>query len=136
MHRDDAPSNVQQSSPAADPWAYLAKAQREEVLSDVSAAEEKQRPTIEPSRRPADARGPSRQEERAFIHALSQALERMRCLVWEIRLVATEQQRIVEGLCQVVQEYDQLLQQQLECTTPRDDTGGDSLTEPDRVSSA
>jgi hypothetical protein len=48
--------------------------------------------------------------------------------------VATEQQRIVEGLCQVVQEYDLLLQQ--ECTTPRDDTGGDSLTVPDRVSSA
>ena len=135
MHRDDSPSNVQQSSPAADPWAYLAKAQREEVLADVSAAEEPQRPIIEPSRRPADARGPSRQEERAFLHALSQALERMRCLVWEIRLVATEQQRIVEGLSQVVQEYDQLLLQR-ECTTPRDDTGGDGLTVPDRVSSS
>jgi hypothetical protein len=134
MYRDNAPSNVQQSSPAADPWAHLAKAQREEVLSDVSAAAEQQRPIIEPSRRSADARGPSRQEERAFIHTLSQALDRMRCLVWEIRLVATEQQRIVEGLCQVVQEYDLLLQQ--ECTTPRDDTGGDSLTVPDRVSSA
>ena len=134
MHRDDYPSNVQQSSPAADPWAYLAEAQRE-VLSDVSAAAEKQRPIIEPSRRPADARGPSRQEERAFIHALSQALERMRCLVWEIRSVATEQQRIVEGLCQVVQEYDQLLQKQ-ECTTPRDDTGGGGSTVLDRVSSA
>ena len=134
MHRDDAPSNVQQSSPVAEPWAYLAKAQREEVLSDVSAAEEQQRPIIEPSRRPADARGPSRQEERAFLHALSQALDRMGCLVWEIRLVATEQQRIVEELCQVVQEYDQQLQQ-LERATPRDDTGGDSLTVPDRVSS-
>ena len=135
MHRDGYPSSVQQSSPAADSWAYLTEAQRE-VLSDISAASEKQRPIIEPSQRPADARIPSRQEERVFIHALSQALDRMRCLVWEIRLVATEQQRIVEGLCQVVQEYDQLLQQQLECTTPRDDTGGDSLTVPDRVSSA
>jgi hypothetical protein len=135
MHRDDYPSNVQQSSPAADPWADLAEAQRE-VLSDVSAAAEQQRPIIEPSRRPSDEHGTFRQEERAFIHTLSQALERMRCLVWEIRLVATEQQRIVEGLCQVVQEYDQLLQQQLECTTPRDDTGGDGLTVPDRVSSA
>src|SRR5438128_5919233 len=133
MHRDDAPSNVQQSAPAADPWAYLTEAQRE-VLSDVSAAAEPQRPIIEPSRRPADARIPSRQEERAFLHALSQALERMRCLVWEIRFVATEQQRMVEGLSQVVQEYDQLLQQQ-ECTTPRDDTG-DDLTVQDRVSSA
>ena len=134
MHRDDSPSNVQQSSPAADPWAYLAEVQRE-VLSDVSAAAEPQRPIIEPSRRPADARGTFRQEERAFIHTLSQALDRMRCLVWEIHLVATEQQRIVEGLCQVVQEYDQLLLQ-LECTTPRDDTGGDGLTVPNRVSSA
>jgi len=134
MHRDDAPSNVQQSAPAADPWAYLTEAQRE-VLSDVSAAAEQQRPIIEPSRRSADARSTFRQEEREFIHTLSQALDRMRCLVWEIRLVATEQQRIVEGLCQVVQEYDQLLQKQ-ECTTPRDDTGGDSLTVPDRVSSA
>ena len=134
MHRDNYPSNVQQSSPAADPWADLAEAQRE-VLSDVSAAAEQQRPIIEPSRRPTDARGPFRQEERAFIHTLSQALDRMRCLVWEIRLVATEQQRIVEELSQVVQEYDQLLQKQ-ECTTPRDDTGGDSLTVPDRVSSA
>jgi hypothetical protein len=132
MHRDAYPSNGQQSSPAADPWRYLAEAQQK-VLSDVSAAAEKQRPIIEPSRRPADARRPSRQEERAFIHALSQALDRMRCLVWEIRLVATEQQRIVEGLSQVVQEYDQLLQQ-LECTTPRDDIG-DGPTVPDRVSS-
>jgi hypothetical protein len=110
MYRDDYPSNVQQSSPAADPWAYLTEAQRE-VLSDVSATEEKQRPIIEPSRRPADARGPSRQEERAFIHTLFQALDRMRCLAWEVRLVATEQQRIVEGLYQVAQEYDQMLQQ-------------------------
>ena len=133
MHRDDSPSNVQQSSPAADPWAYLAEAQRE-ALSDISAAAGQQRPIIKPSRRIADAPGPSRQEARAFIHTLSQALERMRCLVWEIRLVAAEQQRIVDGLSQVAQEYDQLLQQ-LECTTPRDDTGGDSLTVSDRVSS-
>ena len=133
MHRDDYPSSVQQSSPAADSWAYLTEAQRE-VLSDVSAAAEQQRPIIEPSRRPADARGPFRQEERAFIHTLSQALDRMRCLVWEIRIVATEQQRIVEELSQVVQEYDQLLQKQ-ECTTPRDDTGGDGSTVPYRVSS-
>ena len=114
--------------------AYLAGVRREEVLSDVSAAEEKQQPIIESSRQPADARGPSRQEEHVFIHALFQALECMRRLAWEVRLVATEQQRIVEGLYQVAQEYELLLQ--WECTTPRDDTGGDSLTVPDRVSSA
>ena len=77
MHRDDSPSNGQQSAQTADPWAYL-----------------------------ANPRGTSRQEERGFLHALSQALDRLRCLVWEIRLVATEQQRLVEMLSQIVQEYD------------------------------
>src|SRR5262245_38609480 len=127
MHRDDSTSKAQQSSLAADPWAYLTEVERGEVLADVSAAEEKQQPIIEPSRRPTDTRGPSRQEERAFIHTLFQALDRMRCLAWEVRLVATEQQRIVEELYQVAQEYKLL---QREYTTPRDDTGDDSLTVP------
>ena len=124
MHRDDYPSNVQHSSPAADLWTCRTEAQRG-VLADVSVTEETQRPI--------DARGLARQEERAFIHALFQALDRMRCLAWEARLVATEQQRLVEGLCQIAQEYELLLQR--EDTTPRDDTGEDSRMGRDGVSS-